>query len=162
MRRSLRLLLVALLLAGTLGAPDQAAAAGRIRLLVPAIGIDANLRTLRCGVPRLPDGRVYIWGCIAAPNRYLLSHAWGTFRPLRWAAERRQLRRGMRLTLVYPDGRRERYRIADWAIFNDANPWPTRVGHWMVDPGRAVSLQTCLYRNSSGRVVAHFLPIASG
>jgi hypothetical protein len=159
MRRSLRLLLVVLLLAGALGAPDQAAAAGRIRLLVPEIGIDTSLRTLRCGVPRLPDGRVYVWGCIAAPNRYLLSHAWGTFRPLRFAAERGQLRRGMRLTLIYPSGTRERYRLTDWAIFRNANPWPTRVGHWMVDSGRAISLQTCLYRNSSGRVVAHFVPV---
>jgi hypothetical protein len=158
-RRRIHLLLASLVLLGAIGTAQPVAAHPHyVRLIVPALRLNVPIRPLACKTPKLPDGRVYAWGCTPEPNRYLLSHAWGTFRPLRWAAERGQLKRGMRLTLVHPGGRREHYTLATWLIFKD-DAWPEQTNTWLQSSERAVSLQTCLYRDSSGRVVAHFVPL---
>lgn len=158
-RRRLHLLLAGLVLIGAIGtAAPVEAHPHYVRLLVPALRLNTAIRPLACKTPELPDGRVYAWGCTPEPNRYLLSHAWGTFRPLRFAAERGQLKRGMRLTLVYPSGKREHYRLETWHVFkNDA--WPEEIRGWLTNAERGISLQTCLYKDSSGRVVAHFVPL---
>lgn len=127
---------------------------GPNQLNIPAIGIDARIRTVACG-RLIPDG-IWRWPCAGANNIYLLGHNWGIFHPLQVAYHAGLLKPG--LVLMYSDQRAviHHYRLA-WARSLSM----TEFGQgdaWAATAGPVITLQTCDGAGDSRRLIVRFVP----
>lgn len=160
--RTLLFVIVATLVGGIVPPPVAAADLGVIvprRIELSAAGINARVHPLRCGIERLPDGRIYDWRCAPSSNRVLLAHAYAAFRPLSRAYDRGALRRGRLLVVTDAHGHRHRYRLA-WArvvpssmVYRGLDAW-----FWaFTSTARpAMTLITCRGARSQSRLVVRF------
>ena len=92
---------------------------------------------------------VYRWGCAGRNNVYLFAHAGGPFFRLHNLYTAGRLRKGMEVVYADGAGRVHRYRIAWWKVVLPTNGDFA----WAAQSRSAMTLQTCVGRNSRYRLV---------
>lgn len=129
--------------------PGAPAYAGRNHVWSPALGLDRSVAAFPCSRSRPPDMLVYRWGCAGRNNVYLFAHAGGPFFRLHNVYTAGRLRKGMEVVYADGAGRVHRYRIAWWKVVLPTNGDFA----WAAQSRSAMTLQTCVGRNSRYRLV---------
>jgi len=122
---------------------------GRNHVWSPALGLDRSVAAFPCSRSRAPDMLVYRWGCAGRNNVYLFAHAGGPFYRLHNLYVAGRLRKGMEVVYADGAGRVHHYRIAWWKVVLPTNGDFA----WAAQPRSAMTLQTCVGRNSRYRLV---------
>ncbi len=112
---------------------------------------------------------IYRWGCAGANNRYLLGHAFASFRPLHDFVAARGVRAGTRALVGMSvfvrgaGGAVERYRVT-WARVAPVDTWG-RTGDtwaWNATDEPALTFQTCFGARSEYRIIVRAVLEADG
>lgn len=122
---------------------------GRNHVWSPALGLDRSVAAFPCSRSRAPDMLVYRWGCAGRNNVYLFAHAGGPFYRLHNLYVAGRLRKGMEVVYADGAGRVHHYRIAWWKVVLPTNGDFA----WAAQSRSAMTLQTCVGRNSRYRLV---------
>jgi len=122
---------------------------GRNHVWSPTLGMDRSVAAFPCSRSRPPDMLVYRWGCAGENNVYLFAHAGGPFRRLHDLYVAGELRAGMEVVYADGDGAVHVYQVAWWKVV-----LPTDGDFaWAAQSRSAMTLQTCVGRNSRYRLV---------
>jgi hypothetical protein len=130
----------------TVSAPSYS---GTNHVWSPALGLNRSVAAFPCSRSRAPDMLVYRWGCAGRNNVYLFAHAGGPFYRLHNLYVAGRLRKGMEVVYADGAGRVHHYRIAWWKVVLPTNGDFA----WAAQSRSAMTLQTCVGRNSRYRLV---------
>jgi hypothetical protein len=149
--------------AGSSAASSAASYAGVLRF--PGLGasgremMSGTIHEWGCRGGTIASG-IYRWGCAGANNRYLLGHAFASFRPLHDFVAARGVRAGTRALVGMPvfvrgaGGALERYRVT-WARVAPVDAWG-RTGDtwaWNATDEPSLTFQTCFGARSEYRII---------
>lgn len=129
--------------------PSAPSYSGRNHVWSPALGLDRSVAAFPCSRSRAPEMLVYRWGCAGRNNVYLFAHAGGPFYRLYNLYVAGRLRKGMEVVYADGAGRVHHYRIAWWKVVLPTNGDFA----WAAQSRSAMTLQTCVGRNSRYRLV---------
>lgn len=128
---------------------STSAYSGRNHVWSPTLGLDRSVDAFPCSRSRPPDMLVYRWGCAGENNVYLFAHAGGPFRRLHDLYVAGELQSGMEVVYADGDGAVHVYQVAWWKVVLPTNGDFA----WAAQSRSAMTLQTCVGRNSRYRLV---------
>lgn len=143
-------------------APAPKDYSGRSHFWYPALNIDADWSWYGCdygGDPNGLGGGIYRWGCGAANNIYLLSHAWSTFKKIKLAYHNGALQEGQNVWYANAQGDVTKWEVK-WIRRVTDDYLEATAGEWALNdsPTPIMTLQTCDGNQDQYRIIVRLVP----